>query len=64
MTALRYKVIDDYGAYFQYGLGTHGNGFSQTVGPYRNRAVGAEICTRCSPANAEQGRLSAASALK
>jgi CO/xanthine dehydrogenase Mo-binding subunit len=43
MTALRYKVVDDYGAYFQYGLGTHGNGFSQTVGPYRIRAVGAEI---------------------
>jgi class 3 adenylate cyclase len=44
MTALRYKVVDDYGAYFQYGLGTHGNGFSQTVGPYKIRAVGAEIC--------------------
>jgi carbon-monoxide dehydrogenase large subunit len=43
MTALRYKVVDDYGAYFQYGLGTHGNGFSQTVGPYKIRAVGAEI---------------------
>ena len=43
MTALRYRVVDDYGAYFQYGLGTHGNGFSQTVGPYRIRAVGAEI---------------------
>ena len=26
MTALRYKVVDDYGACFQYGLGTHGNG--------------------------------------
>ena len=43
MTALRYRVVDDYGAYFQYGLGTHGNGFSQTVGPYKIRAVGAEI---------------------
>ena len=43
MTALRYRVVDDYGAYLQYGLGTHGNGFSQTVGPYRIRAVGAEI---------------------
>jgi CO/xanthine dehydrogenase Mo-binding subunit len=43
MTALRYKVVDDYGAYFQFGLGTHGNGFSQTVGPYKIRAVGAEI---------------------
>ena len=43
MTALRYKVVDDYGAYLQYGLGTHGNGFSQTVGPYKIRAVGAEI---------------------
>ena len=36
MTALRYKVVDDYGAYFQYGLGTHGNGFSQTVGPVQD----------------------------
>ena len=43
MTALRYRVVDDYGAYFQYGLGTHGNGFSQTVGPYKIRAIGAEI---------------------
>ena len=43
MTALRYRVVDDYGAYLQYGLGTHGNGFSQTVGPYKIRAVGAEI---------------------
>ena len=43
MTALRYRVVDDYGAYFQFGLGTHGNGFSQTVGPYKIRAVGAEI---------------------
>jgi CO/xanthine dehydrogenase Mo-binding subunit len=43
MMALRYKVVDDYGAYLQYGLGTHGNGFSQTVGPYKIRAVGAEI---------------------
>ena len=46
MTALRYKVVDDYGAYFQFGLGTHGNGFSQTVGPYKIRAVGAEDLRR------------------
>jgi CO/xanthine dehydrogenase Mo-binding subunit len=30
MTALRYKVVDDYGAYFQYGLGTHGSWIRRT----------------------------------
>jgi CO/xanthine dehydrogenase Mo-binding subunit len=62
MTALRYKVVDDYGAYFQYGLGTHGNGFSQTVGPYKIRAVGAEILPS-SPTNASKAP-AAASAQK
>jgi len=32
--ALRIKVIDDYGAYFQFGVGTHGNSLAQIVGPY------------------------------
>jgi CO/xanthine dehydrogenase Mo-binding subunit len=43
MLALRYKVIDDYGAYLQYGYGTHGNAFSQVVGPYRINSVQARI---------------------
>lgn len=49
MAALRYKVWDDYGAYLQFGLGTHGNGFSQIVGPYRMKAVGVEITAVFSP---------------
>ena len=43
MTGLRFKVIDDYGAYLQYGYGTHGNALSQVTGPYRIRSVGMEL---------------------
>ncbi|BDB30276.1 MULTISPECIES: xanthine dehydrogenase family protein molybdopterin-binding subunit [Cupriavidus] len=41
--SLRYEVMDDYGAYLQYGYGTHGNAFSQIVGPYRINSVQARI---------------------
>ncbi len=37
--SLRYTVIDDYGAYLQYGYGTHGNSFSQAIGPYAINSV-------------------------
>lgn len=43
MTALRCDVIDDYGAYFQFGIGHHGNALSQITGPYRIRSVEANI---------------------
>jgi CO/xanthine dehydrogenase Mo-binding subunit len=43
MVSLRYQVIDDYGAYLQYGYGTHGNAFSQVVGPYRINSVEARV---------------------
>ena len=43
MVSLRYQVIDDYGAYLQYGYGTHGNAFSQVVGPYRINSVEAHL---------------------
>lgn len=43
MLALRYRVWDDYGAYLQFGYGTHGNAFSQVVGPYRINSVQARI---------------------
>lgn len=43
MLGLRYRVWDDYGAYLQYGYGTHGNAFSQIVGPYRINSVQARI---------------------
>ncbi|MGC5615376.1 xanthine dehydrogenase family protein molybdopterin-binding subunit [Georgenia sp. Z1491] len=33
-TALDVDVLDDYGAYLQFGVGTHGNALSQSVGPY------------------------------
>ena len=39
ITGLDIDVIDDYGAYMQFGVGTHGNAFSQCVGPYRFRDV-------------------------
>jgi carbon-monoxide dehydrogenase large subunit len=34
-TGLRVRVVDDYGAYFQFGHGTHGNALAQATGPYR-----------------------------
>ena len=37
--ALRVKVIDDYGAYFQFGVGTHGNSLAQVTGPYTISSV-------------------------
>jgi CO/xanthine dehydrogenase Mo-binding subunit len=43
MLSLRYKVFDDYGAYLQFGYGTHGNAFSQVTGPYRINSVEARI---------------------
>jgi CO/xanthine dehydrogenase Mo-binding subunit len=43
MLSLRYKVFDDYGAYLQFGYGTHGNAFSQVTGPYRINSVQAQI---------------------
>jgi CO/xanthine dehydrogenase Mo-binding subunit len=43
MTALKCDVIDDYGAYFQFGIGHHGNALSQITGPYRIRSVEANI---------------------
>lgn len=39
MTGLRLRVIDDYGAYFQFGVGQHGNALSQVTGPYRLSSV-------------------------
>jgi CO/xanthine dehydrogenase Mo-binding subunit len=33
--ALRIGVTDDYGAYLQFGTGTHGNSLSQITGPYQ-----------------------------
>jgi CO/xanthine dehydrogenase Mo-binding subunit len=35
MLGLTLKVIDDYGAYFQFAHGQHGNAMAQPTGPYR-----------------------------
>ena len=35
----RISCVDDYGAYLQFGTGTHGNALSQIVGPYRIQHV-------------------------
>lgn len=41
MLSFRYKVIDDYGAYMVYGLGSQGNTMAQLTGAYRiNSAAG------------------------
>ncbi len=37
--SLRVQVVDDYGAYFQFGHGTHGNALAQVTGPYRIGSV-------------------------
>ncbi len=33
--SLRFTVLDDYGAYLQFGVGTHGNAMAQVTGPYQ-----------------------------
>jgi CO/xanthine dehydrogenase Mo-binding subunit len=43
MLSLRFKVIDDYGAYLQYGVGTHGNALSQVTGPYKINSFGMHL---------------------
>ena len=51
-TGLRIKVVDDYGAYFQFGHGTHGNALAQTTGPYR--IPGFEYTVQCVLTNKNQ----------
>lgn len=43
MLSLKFQVIDDYGAYFQFGVGTHGNSLCQIVGPYRINSIHMEL---------------------
>jgi len=40
---LRLDIIDDYGAYFQFAHGQHGNALSQPTGPYRIGSLSYEI---------------------
>ena len=41
--SLRFTVLDDYGAYLQFGVGTHGNAMAQVTGPYRIESVGMRV---------------------
>jgi len=43
MLSFRFRVIDDYGAYFQLGLATHGNAMSQVTGSYRINSFGMHL---------------------
>jgi CO/xanthine dehydrogenase Mo-binding subunit len=43
MLSMDFQVIDDYGAYLQYGYGTHGNSLCQIVGPYRTGSIRMEL---------------------
>ena len=39
LLGLQIDVVDDYGAFLQFGVGTHGNALSQIAGPYRIQHV-------------------------
>jgi len=39
LLGLRLSIVDDYGAYFQFSVGQHGNALSQPTGPYRIRSL-------------------------
>ena len=39
LRSLKLDTVDDYGAYIQFGTGTHGNSLAQVVGPYRIASV-------------------------
>ncbi|MEM8659236.1 MAG: molybdopterin cofactor-binding domain-containing protein, partial [Pseudomonadota bacterium] len=42
-TSLRFTVLDDYGAYLQFGVGTHGNAMAQVTGPYKIESFGMRV---------------------
>ena len=43
MVSFRFRVLDDYGAYFQFGVGTHGNAMAQVTGPYQIKSFGMHL---------------------
>jgi CO/xanthine dehydrogenase Mo-binding subunit len=43
LLSLRFTVLDDYGAYLQFGVGTHGNAMAQVTGPYKINSVGMRV---------------------
>jgi CO/xanthine dehydrogenase Mo-binding subunit len=43
MLSLRFTVLDDYGAFLQFGVGTHGNAMAQVTGPYKIGSFGLRV---------------------
>ena len=43
LKSMRTKIIDDYGAYLQYGVGQHGNALAQCVGPYQINSIEVDV---------------------
>ena len=43
LLSLKTRIVDDYGAYLQFGVGQHGNALSQCVGPYRINSVEVDL---------------------
>jgi CO/xanthine dehydrogenase Mo-binding subunit len=43
MLSLRFTVLDDYGAYLQFGVGTHGNAMAQVTGAYTIGSFGMHV---------------------
>jgi len=41
--SMRFTVLDDYGAYLQFGVGTHGNAMAQVTGPYQIPSFGMRV---------------------
>ena len=46
MLGLTLKIIDDYGAYFQFAHGQHGNAMAQPTGPYRIGSLRYDVVLR------------------
>ena len=61
LLGLKTRIVDDYGAYLQFGVGQHGNALSQCVGPYRINSVGG-VARRGADQQVPAGRLSGGSA--
>ena len=43
MLSMRFTVLDDYGAFLQFGVGTHGNAMAQVTGPYKIKSFGLRV---------------------
>lgn len=43
MLSMKVKVVDNYGAYIQFGVGHHGNSLAQAIGPYRMKSLAYDV---------------------